>query len=140
MGTIVFCSRVEVFTSIERTRRDEKMAHKNSILIALLALLLLTPLAGCGESNSRTASAQRRWQRVIEQARLEAAQQSIEEGRLLYAVRLLEDLVESDSVFAEQAKQLLDKLRTTRNSDCRRPFEHNEICVELTGASPLLKH
>lgn len=86
------------------------MAQKKIILIAAAALVVLS-LAGCGESSNRTSSAERRWDRVMEKARIEAAQQSIEQGRLEYAIRLLEDLVESDSAFAAQAKQILEQLK-----------------------------
>lgn len=50
----------------------------------------------------------------MEKARIEAAQESIEQGRLEYAVRLLEDLAESDSAFAAQAKQILEQLKAAR--------------------------
>jgi Tfp pilus assembly protein PilF len=89
------------------------MAQKKIILIAAGALAVLS-LAGCGESSSRVSSTQRRWDRVMEKARLEAAQQGIEQGRLEYAVRLLEDLIESDSAFAEQAKQILAELKAAK--------------------------
>lgn len=89
------------------------MTHKKNILIAVTALAILS-LAGCGESSSRATSAQRRWDRVMEKARIEGAQQSIEQGRLEYGVRLLEDLIESDSAFAEQAKQILTELKAAK--------------------------
>lgn len=85
------------------------MAHKQFILITMVVLVMLS-LAGCGESN-RSIGANRRWQRVLEQARLDAAMQSIEQGRLEYAIRLLEDLIESESAFTERAKQILVELR-----------------------------
>lgn len=94
----------------DQTRKDNViMAHKQFILITMVVLMVLS-LAGCGESN-RSIGANRRWQRVLEQARLDAAMQSIEQGRLEYAIRLLEDLIESESAFAEQAKQILTELR-----------------------------
>ena len=71
-------------------------------------------MTGCSESNNRISSAERRWERVMEKARIEAAQESIEQGRLEYAVRLLEDLAESDSAFAAQAKQILEQLKAAR--------------------------
>lgn len=86
------------------------MSHKQFILITVAALVVVS-LAGCAESNSRPSAAQRRWDRVMEKARMEAAQQSIEQGRLQYAIRLLEDLVESESAFSEQAKQILEQLK-----------------------------
>lgn len=89
------------------------MAHTKIILIAAGAFAVLS-LAGCSESSNRVSSTQRRWDRVMEKARIEAAQQSIEQGRLEYAVRLLEDLIESESTFAEQAKQILAELKVAK--------------------------
>jgi Tfp pilus assembly protein PilF len=89
------------------------MTHTKIILIAATAIAILS-LAGCGESSNRVSSAQRRWDRVMEKARIEAAQQSIEQGRLEYGVRLLEDLIESDSVFAGQARQILAELKAAK--------------------------
>ena len=86
------------------------MARKQFILITVVALAVVS-LAGCGECNTRANVAQRRWDRVMEKARIEAAQESIEQGRLQYAIRLLEDLVESESAFSEQAKQILEQLK-----------------------------
>jgi len=85
------------------------MNYKHHILLAFVlggAVLL----AGCSE-YSRTRSAQRRWDRVLEKARIDAALQSIEEGRLQYAIQVLEDLIESESAFSEQAEAILKDLR-----------------------------
>ncbi|MEN8126618.1 MAG: hypothetical protein ABFR90_02315 [Planctomycetota bacterium] len=90
------------------------MAQKNSILVAVIVLLLLVLFTGCGESNIRTASAHRRFNRVMEQARIDTALESIEQGRLQYAIYLLEDLIESNSAFAGQARQILDELKAAR--------------------------
>jgi len=87
------------------------MAYKQIIIVALTILVVL-PLVGCGE-NARMAGAQRRYQRLLEQARLDAARESIEQGRLDYAILLLEDLAASDSVFANEARQMLFELRST---------------------------
>jgi hypothetical protein len=88
------------------------MKHKQLILIALTAGVIL-PLVGCS-SNAHRAGAERRWQRLLEQTRLDAAQESIEQGRLDYAILLLEDLIESNSAFADQARHMLAELRLAR--------------------------
>jgi len=89
----------------------KKMRYKKYILVTAAVFVVLA-LAGCSESSNRVSSAERRWDRAMEKARIEAAQQSIEQGRLQYAIRLLEDLVESDSAFADQARQILEQLKT----------------------------
>jgi Tfp pilus assembly protein PilF len=99
--------------SDEAEKAIKKMRHKNYILVTAAAVAVFV-LTGCGESNSRVSSAERRWERVMEKARIEAAQESIEQGRLQYAIRLLEDLVESDSAFADQAGQILEQLKAAR--------------------------
>ena len=64
------------------------MTPKKTItIIALVSVLMF--VSGCLESN-RKESAQLRWQRTMDQARVQAAQQSLEEGRLAYAERILE--------------------------------------------------
>lgn len=79
--------------------------QKFIIFIAIGAMVLT--LAGCQE-GSRRDSAQRKWDRVMEQARIEAAQESIQQGRLAYAKRILQDVIRSDSDFSDQARQLLE--------------------------------
>lgn len=90
--------------------KEMKMKWKNYILFAVVLCVVVLQV-GCSES-ARTASAHRRFDRVMEQARIDAALQSIEEGRLQYAIRILEDLVESGSAFSSQAEAVLKELRT----------------------------
>ena len=85
------------------------MNRKNYILLAVVLCVVLLQF-GCSES-ARTQSAQRRFDRVMEQARLDAALEGIEQGRLQYAIRILEDLVESGSAFSDQAEAILKDLR-----------------------------
>jgi Tfp pilus assembly protein PilF len=87
----------------------EKMNRKNYILLAVVLCVVLLQV-GCTES-ARTRSAHRRFDRVMEQARIDAALESIEQGRLQYAIRLLEDLIESGSAFSDQAKEILAELQ-----------------------------
>jgi Tfp pilus assembly protein PilF len=76
------------------------------VVIAVCVVVLLT---GCTETARRDA-AQQRWQKTIDQARLEAARQSIEEGKLTYAQKILED-VSCDSIAADNARQMLAQLQ-----------------------------
>ena len=70
------------------------MTPKNTIMIIALVSVLMF-VSGCLES-SRKESAQLRWQRTMDQARVQAAQQSLEDGRLAYAERILEGRQSSD--------------------------------------------
>ena len=85
------------------------MKYKNYILLAVMLCVVLLQV-GCSES-ARTQSAHRKFDRVMEQARMDAALEGIEQGRLQYAIRILEDLVESDSAFSDQAEEILKDLR-----------------------------
>ena len=85
------------------------MKCKNYILLAVVLCVVLLQV-GCSES-ARTRSAHRRFDRVMEQARIDAALEGIEQGRLQYAILILEDLVESGSEFSGQAEEILKELR-----------------------------
>ena len=80
----------------------------------ILLVIVLGAVLLCGCTESRTRVAERRWDRVIEKARIDAALESIEQGRLQYAIHILEELIESDSAFSEQAKRLLKELTSAR--------------------------
>ena len=85
------------------------MKSKNYILLAVVLCVALLQV-GCSETT-RTRSAHRRFDRVMEQARIDAALEGVQAGRLQYAIRILEDLVESGSVFSDQAEMTLKDLR-----------------------------
>ena len=85
------------------------MKYKHYILLAVVLCVVLLQV-GCSET-ARTQSAHRRFDRVMEQARIDAALESIEQGRLQYAIRILEDLIESESAFSDQAEEILKDLR-----------------------------
>ena len=95
------------------------MKYKNYILLAVVLCVVFLQV-GCSEST-RTESAQRRFDRVMEQARIDAALESIEQGRLQYAIRILEDLIESGAAFSDQAEVILKDLRiaTQRFAEAR---------------------
>ena len=102
------------FSGDKEARKGKKiMTCQKYILTAVVALVALS-LAGCSETSNRSSFAEQRWDRAMEKARIEAAQLSIEQGRLEYAVRLLEDLIHSNSAFAEQARQILSQLKTAK--------------------------
>ncbi len=104
---------------------------QNVILIAASILVLLF-VSGCSET-SRKAAAQRRWDRTLEQARIEAAQAGIEQGRLAYARHILEDCIESESSCAEQAAVMLDQLQQTEQ-------RFAQACLTSAADESLLPH
>ena len=88
------------------------MAYRKMMTI-ITVVLLVTVVSGCG-SGSRKHSAQLRWERTMDQARVEAARQSFEEGRLVYAERVLKECRQcSDpkSPLAGEAQQILAKVQ-----------------------------
>ena len=85
------------------------MKKSHYILLAVVLCVVLLQV-GCTES-ARTQTAQRRFDRVMEQARIDAALEGIEQGRLQYAIRILEDLIESGSAFSARAEAILKDLR-----------------------------
>lgn len=113
------------FCIVKGTRQDTflhfiyestAMAHKSSILIIAAGLLLIT-LCGCLDST-RKESSQLRWQRRMDRVRLQAAAQSVDEGRLIYAERVLNECGQcSDptSDVAVQVEQLRVRIQAERN-------------------------
>ncbi|MBL7214122.1 MAG: hypothetical protein ISS71_00425 [Phycisphaerae bacterium] len=92
------------------------MAHRNIITLSAAVLVALM-VSGCLDS-SREQSTQLRWQRTMDQARLQAAQQGLQEGRLVYAQRILKECDQcSDpkSPLAEQMEQILAKIQSEHN-------------------------
>ena len=85
------------------------MNTKNLMLLLAVAVMVLL-LTGCSESTRREA-AERCWQKTIDQARIEAAEISIENGELGYAQKVLED-ISTESLQSENARQLMAKLQS----------------------------
>ena len=98
---------------------------KKHMIMVLLAALVVLPLVGCSQ-NARMAGAQRRYQRLMEQTHMEAAQESIQQGRLDYAILLLEELIASDSVYADQAREMLVELRQAQQKVAQARFTNTE--------------
>ena len=91
------------------------MTPKRTIMIIALVSVLMF-VSGCLESN-RKESAQLRWQRTMDQARLEAAQQSLDEGRLAYAGRILEGRQSSDMKAPMKKEVLLLETRIQNENE-----------------------
>lgn len=91
---------------------------KTKSMIIILAVLVVISVSGCQDSSRTDSSASRRWQRTMNEAKLQAAQQGLQEGRLMYAQRILKDCqsqVEPDSRYAEQVSQMLAQIQTENN-------------------------
>ncbi|MCE5185453.1 MAG: hypothetical protein LLF76_04945 [Planctomycetaceae bacterium] len=80
---------------------------KKTCCILLMVGSLLV-MAGCVET-SRKETAELRWQETIDHARIEAAKESIRQGQLGFAEKLLEDVSDSSSQ-ADQAKKILAQI------------------------------
>lgn len=79
-------------------------------ILIMVGLMTVLALSGCGNSCEKSA-AQRRWDRAIEQARIDAANLSIQQGNLEYARVLLEEIAKSDSPFVDDAAVALNELK-----------------------------
>ena len=86
--------------------------NKKDIILLLAIAAVVFLLSGCTET-SRKDAAERRWQRTIDQARIEAAETSFERGDVGYAKKILEDL-SAESLQYENARQLLAKLESSQ--------------------------
>lgn len=83
-----------------------------------LAVLVLAVVSGCQDSTNKVSADQLHWQRTINQAKLQAAQQSIEEGRLMYAQRILKECqrdARPDSHYSERVNQMLAQIQVENN-------------------------
>lgn len=85
------------------------MTSKNCILLIAVAAMVLA-LTGCTET-ARKDAAERRWQKTLDEARIDAAEISIENGDVGYARKILEDL-DAESLQYENARQLLANLQS----------------------------
>jgi Tfp pilus assembly protein PilF len=108
---------------IQTALKGKRMASLKSIFIAIGIMAVLV-LAGCTQSSQH-----RRWDRHMERARFEAALESIEQGRLEYAMLLLEELIESESSYSEQARDILVEIRAV----------HQNMGQARSGTMPLEK-
>ena len=103
------------------------MAHKKMITL-IAAVLVLVTVSGCLESD-RKESAQLRWQRTMDQAKLEAAQQSLEQGQLAYAERILDECESSDpeSPLANEVQQIRARVQHESNQYAKAGTEIKSI-------------
>ena len=88
------------------------MKKNKAISILLGVALIVIAASGCDVSQSRKHSAEARWAQHMEQVRLEAADQSLAEGRYEYARRILKP-VES-SRYRHRAERLMSRIEAER--------------------------
>ena len=98
------------------------MKTKNTMMAILVAFALVT-LSGCLDSARKT-SAQNRWQRTMDKARIQAAQESLEQGNVAYAQLVLEDCLESNSSISHDAQLMLAQIRTTQEQFAKNQDEN----------------
>jgi len=70
------------------------MKKMTTIMLAAVAVVL-TATSGCNVSSSRKESAAARWEQTMSQVRLDAARESLANGRYDYAQRVLEPCMNS---------------------------------------------
>lgn len=93
------------------------MRHKG-ITFFVLAGVVLATVSGCSPDGGRREAASRRWQRTMGQVRLDAAQESMDQGDLVYAEQILKESDQEtslDSQHAEQAQRMLAEIRTVHH-------------------------
>lgn len=99
------------------------MRKLTTIMVLIAAAVVLTAVSGCSCNNKQSA-AEARWERTMESARLDAARQSLAQGRYEYAKRVLEPCVNSPQknqdaeklmVEIQAAHQVYAQLSTYRN-------------------------
>lgn len=69
---------------------------KTMLFLMLAAALILTTACGCDVGTARKQGAAARWEETIEQVRLEAARESLAQGRYDYARKALEPCLKSE--------------------------------------------
>jgi|GEM_PF-1752542 len=78
-----------------KTRREiMKLSTVKTTFVAVMVLVVVA-LTGCDMKAAYQQSAEQRWQKTIEQAKLDYARQYIEQGNYQHARLLLDPLVES---------------------------------------------
>jgi Tfp pilus assembly protein PilF len=101
------------------------MAMQTKLYIMIIAVLAMATLSGCLDS-ARKESAQSRWQRTMDKARLQAAHESVEQGNLAYAQKVLEDCVESNSSVSADAQVMLAQIQNDRQQYAKNQQEDTE--------------
>ncbi len=90
--------------------------------IWVLSALVVMTLAGCNVDGNRKAAAHRHFQRTMDEVRLQAAQESIDNGQLEYAERILQKCIQTSpegSQTTDQAQQMLAEVHTAHQQFAR---------------------
>jgi Tfp pilus assembly protein PilF len=97
-----------------------------TIILLVAAALVLTVASGCDVGGSRKQGAAVRWEQTMDQVRLDAARESLAQGRYEYARKVLEPCMKSpckqqdaERLMAkiEEAHQVYAQLSSYRDSD-----------------------
>lgn len=90
------------------------MKKMTTIMLAAVAVVL-TATSGCNVSDSRKESAAARWEQTMNQARLDAARQSLGDGRYDYAQRVLEPCMKSGKS-VQDAEKLMAQIQAAHQA------------------------
>jgi hypothetical protein len=111
---IEYCLDVECFsettvsTEIRQIPEGITMRNITTILLVTAAFAALA-VSGCDVGGSRKHGAATRWEQTMEQVRLDAARESLAQGRYEYARKVLEPCMNSPRKH-QDAEQLMVKI------------------------------
>lgn len=95
------------------------------VLVAVMGIVL----SGCSMEARRSDASQRRWQRTMDQARLEAARTSIDQGNLAYAERVLRTCARdaaADTLYIDRANRMLAEVQTAHRQFAKARQENQD--------------
>jgi hypothetical protein len=87
---------------------------KTTIILLLVCALSLLAVAGCDVSASRHQTAELRFERTMDRARMDAARRSLAAGRYTYARKVLEPCLNSPRQH-DEAEHLMTKIETANH-------------------------
>lgn len=80
-----------------------------TIILLAVSALVLAVASGCDVGGSRKQGAAMRWEQTMDQVRLDAARESLAQGRLEYARKVLEPCMKSPQKH-QDAERLMVKI------------------------------
>ena len=83
------------------------MRKSHNILMLIAVVVTLTVLTGC-TYDSKVSASELRWQHTMEQARLDAARQSLAQGQFEYAKKVLEPCINSPKTGQDAEKLFME--------------------------------
>lgn len=84
-----------------------KMSRTPITLLAAMIFIAIIAV-GCETKTAQQRNAELRWQKTLEQAKLEFAQQYVDQGQFVQATAILEPMIVKDKI--PEAEILLDEI------------------------------